>query len=146
MNTSGGAWPGTALLEIPKHGFDINKLVIVKTADPTYNGSLSTGFMDPTTLSTCVDLASKAGWGGGIMGIRFPEANSAWIKTMVEGTELAINTNSSYTITTGSSGIDSTTSSQIANSSYVRDPVSAITVNPTSARAQVSTCSSATLQ
>ena len=79
INTAGAPFTGSALLEIPKNGFDINKLVLGKpgAASDANNGD---GFIDPTTLGTCVDQAAAAGWKAGIMAFQFPHADAAWIK------------------------------------------------------------------
>ncbi|PIL32407.1 hypothetical protein GSI_05653 [Ganoderma sinense ZZ0214-1] len=64
INTSGGAFPDTALLEIPKNGIPLDMLVIGKPAMAT---DASNGFMDPATLGTCVKEAKAKGWNGGVM-------------------------------------------------------------------------------
>ena len=64
INTSGGAFPGTALLEIPKNGIPLDMLVIGK---PATAADASNGFMDPATLGTCVKQAKAKGWNGGVM-------------------------------------------------------------------------------
>ena len=64
INTSGGAFPGTALLEIPKNGIPLDMLVIGK---PATAADASNGFMDPATLGTCVKEAKAKGWNGGVM-------------------------------------------------------------------------------
>ena len=114
VNFSGGFFPGTALLEIPKYGFDVNKLVIGKPADPMYE-SIAEQFMDPTTLNACIVLAAKAGWSGGIMGFQLPQANGTWMKMIVTDTELVGDTNSSHIATTFLSS-SPMTSSQPASS------------------------------
>ena len=79
INTAGSPFTGSALLEIPKNGFELNKLVLGKPGgfDDATDGD---GFIDPTTLGTCVDQAAQAGWKGGIMAFQFPNADAAWIK------------------------------------------------------------------
>ena len=64
INTSGGAFPGTALLEIPKNGIPLDMLVIGK---PATAADASNGFMDPATLGTCVKEAKGKGWNAGVM-------------------------------------------------------------------------------
>ncbi|TBU31258.1 glycoside hydrolase [Dichomitus squalens] len=71
---------GSALLEIPKNGPALNKLVIGKpgTAADVTNG----GFIDPATLATCVQQAVQAGWNAGVMAFQFPHADTTWITTV----------------------------------------------------------------
>ena len=64
INASGGAFPGTALLEIPKSGIPLDMLVIGK---PATAADATNGFMDPATLGTCVKQAKAKGWNGGVM-------------------------------------------------------------------------------
>ena len=101
INTSGGPFPGTALLEIPKNGIPLDMLVIGK---PATAADASNGFMDPATLGTCVKEAKGKGWNGGVMvwqvrslppsrcvlvaecvGLQFPHADAAWIKSAKGG-------------------------------------------------------------
>ena len=77
INTAGSPFTGSALLQIPANGFDINKLVIGK---PGGASDANDGFIDPATLGTCVDQAVAGGWKGGIMAFQFPNADAAWIK------------------------------------------------------------------
>ncbi|KAI1790906.1 chitinase [Ganoderma leucocontextum] len=79
ISKSGGAFPGSSLLEIPKHGIPLSKLVIGK---PATAADASNGFMTPATLATCVKQAKAKGWKGGIMVWQYPHANAAWIKTV----------------------------------------------------------------
>ena len=68
---------GSALLEIPKNGPELNKLVIGKpgTAADVTNG----GFIDPATLATCVQQAVAAGWNAGVMAFQVnPLVLSVW--------------------------------------------------------------------
>ena len=105
INTSGGPFPGTALLEIPKNGIPLDMLVIGK---PATAADASNGFMDPATLGTCVKEAKGKGWNGGVMvwqvrplspssspsgvswvadyvDLQFPHADAAWIKSAKGG-------------------------------------------------------------
>ena len=70
-------FPGTALFELPNNGFDVNKIVIGK---PGSSADAGIGFMDPSTLGSCVDTAAGKGWHGGIMGFQMPDVDSAFIK------------------------------------------------------------------
>ena len=64
LNTSGGAFPGSSLFEIPKNGIPLNKLVIGK---PATAADASNGYMDAATLGSCVKQAKAKGWNGGVM-------------------------------------------------------------------------------
>ena len=64
LTSSGGAFPGSSLFEIPKNGIPLNKLVIGK---PATAADASNGFMDPATLGSCVKQAKAKGWNGGVM-------------------------------------------------------------------------------
>ena len=77
ITKAGAPFTGSALLEIPKHGFKLNKLVIGK---PGGASDATNGFIAPATLGKCVEQAAKAGWKGGIMAFQFPSADAAWIK------------------------------------------------------------------
>ncbi|EPQ57162.1 glycoside hydrolase [Gloeophyllum trabeum ATCC 11539] len=81
LNTSSSTWPDSALFQIAASGVDLNKLVIGKPAQ----GDANNGFMDPALLATCVSQAKAKGWNAGVMVWEFPDAASAWIKT-VRGT------------------------------------------------------------
>ncbi|PIL32409.1 hypothetical protein GSI_05655 [Ganoderma sinense ZZ0214-1] len=82
INTSGGAFPGTALLEIPKNGIPLDMLVIGK---PATAADASNGFMDPATLGTCVKEAKSKGWNGGVMVWQYPHADASWIASAKGG-------------------------------------------------------------
>lgn len=60
LTTSGGFWPGSALLEIAQAGVPLEKLVIGKYAA---EGGGASGFMDPHALGGCVAQARELGWG-----------------------------------------------------------------------------------
>jgi chitinase len=64
ITTSGGAFPGTSLMEIAANGVPMSKLVIGKPANA---GDASTGYVAPATLATCVAQAAAKGWNGGVM-------------------------------------------------------------------------------
>ena len=64
LTSSGGAFPGSSLFEIPKNGIPLNKLVIGK---PATAADASNGFMDPATLGSCVKQAKAKGWNAGVM-------------------------------------------------------------------------------
>lgn len=80
VSSSGGAFPGSSILEISSSGVDKNKLVVGKIAS-TANGNAG-GFIDAANLATCVSQAKAKGWSGGVMGWQYPTANSEWIKTV----------------------------------------------------------------
>ncbi|PIL26071.1 hypothetical protein GSI_11825 [Ganoderma sinense ZZ0214-1] len=77
ISKSGGAFPGSSLLEIPKHGVPLDKLVIGK---PATAADASNGFMSPATLASCVSQAHAKGWKGGLMVWQYPHADASWIK------------------------------------------------------------------
>ena len=85
ITTAGAPFTGSALLEIPNNGFELNKLVIGKPGAVT---DATNGFIDPATLGTCVSQAAAAGWKGGIMSFQFPNADGAWIQA-AKGTAFA---------------------------------------------------------
>ena len=64
LTKSGGAFPGSSLFEIPKHGIPLNKLVIGK---PATAADGTNGYMSPGTLGQCVKKAKAKGWNGGVM-------------------------------------------------------------------------------
>ena len=64
LTSSGGAFPGSSLFEIPKNGIPLDKLVIGK---PATAADASNGFIAPATLGTCVKEAKAKGWNGGVM-------------------------------------------------------------------------------
>ena len=64
ITKAGAPFTGTALLEIPNSGFDLNKLVIGKPGAVT---DANNGFIDPATLGTCIDQAKAKGWNAGLM-------------------------------------------------------------------------------
>ena len=65
LTSSGGAFPGSSLFEIPKNGIPLNKLVIGKPAVAA--DATSGGYIDPSTLATCVSQAKSKGWNAGVM-------------------------------------------------------------------------------
>ncbi|KAI1792629.1 glycoside hydrolase [Ganoderma leucocontextum] len=82
LHSSGGAFPGSSLFEIPKHGIPLNKLVIGK---PATAADASNGYMSPAQLGTCVKQAKAKGWNGGVMVWQYPHADAAWIKSAKGG-------------------------------------------------------------
>ncbi|PIL36415.1 hypothetical protein GSI_00103 [Ganoderma sinense ZZ0214-1] len=82
ISSSGGAFPGTSLFEIPKHGIPLNKLVIGK---PATGSDGSNGIMSSGALGECVKKAKSKGWKGGLMVWQFPHGNSAWMHSAKGG-------------------------------------------------------------
>ncbi|PIL36453.1 hypothetical protein GSI_00142 [Ganoderma sinense ZZ0214-1] len=82
LTKSGGAFPGSSLFEIPKHGIPLSKLVIGK---PATSADASNGYMSPATLGSCVKKAKAKGWNGGVMVWQYPHANAGWIKSAKGG-------------------------------------------------------------
>ena len=64
ISKSGGAFPGSSLLEIPKHGVPLSKLVIGK---PATSADATNGYMSPAKLASCLGTAHAKGWKGGLM-------------------------------------------------------------------------------
>ncbi|KAI8071412.1 glycoside hydrolase superfamily [Gongronella butleri] len=81
LHTSGGAFPGTSLFEIIATGVDSSKLLIGKPA--TAAGATNTGYMDPSSLATCISQAKSSGWDAGIMLWQFTlDSNGAIINQL----------------------------------------------------------------
>ena len=53
------------MFEIQNSGVDINKLVIGKPGSPV--DETRGGYIDPATLSTCIQQAVQGGWKAGVM-------------------------------------------------------------------------------
>ncbi|KAL0576272.1 hypothetical protein V5O48_005716 [Marasmius crinis-equi] len=79
LTTSSSTWPQTALFQIAANGVPLSKLVIGK---PASTGDANNGYMDPSTLATCLQTAKNQGWNGGAMSWQFPRASSSWITTV----------------------------------------------------------------
>jgi len=79
VSNSGGAYPGSSVLELAASGVDSSKIVIGKTASSANGYS---GHMDASTLAGCVAQAKAKGWAGGVMGWQYPDADTNWIKTV----------------------------------------------------------------
>ncbi|KAJ7890477.1 glycoside hydrolase [Mycena olivaceomarginata] len=79
LTTSSTTWPQTAVFQIGASGVPLSKIVIGK---PAGTGDGNSGFMDAATLATCVAQAKTQGWTGGAMVWQWPDAASAWIKTV----------------------------------------------------------------
>ncbi|KAG8214863.1 glycoside hydrolase family 18 protein [Butyriboletus roseoflavus] len=82
LTTSSSTWPETALFQISANGVTLDKLVIGK---PATSSDASNGYIDPSTLATCVSEAAGNGWYAGVMVWQYPDATSSWIAT-VRGT------------------------------------------------------------
>ncbi|EPQ56341.1 glycoside hydrolase [Gloeophyllum trabeum ATCC 11539] len=79
LTTSSSTWPQSALFQIAANGVSLNKLVIGK---PATTGDANNGYIDPSTLATCVQQAKNQGWSGGVMVWQFPDAAASWISTV----------------------------------------------------------------
>ncbi|KAM5540711.1 hypothetical protein V8D89_005742 [Ganoderma adspersum] len=82
LTKSGGAFPGSSLFEIPKHGIPLNKLVIGK---PATAADGTNGYMSPAALGQCVKKAKAKGWHGGVMVWQYPHADANWIRSAKGG-------------------------------------------------------------
>ncbi|KAG6375928.1 hypothetical protein JVT61DRAFT_2797 [Boletus reticuloceps] len=60
LTTSSSTWPESALFQIAANGVSLDKLVIGK---PGTTKEAKTGYIDPTTLASCVAEAASEGWG-----------------------------------------------------------------------------------
>ncbi|KAF8123597.1 glycoside hydrolase family 18 protein [Boletus edulis] len=83
LTASTSAWPESALFQIAANGVTLEKLVIGKPATPP---DASNGYMNPSTLASCVSQAASKGWGAGVMAWQYPDATSAWITTVCGNT------------------------------------------------------------
>jgi len=79
LTASSSTWPETALFQIAANGVSLNKLVIGK---PGTTADANNGYIDPSTLATCVSQAAAKGWNAGVMVWQYPDATSSWIKTV----------------------------------------------------------------
>ncbi|KZT09935.1 glycoside hydrolase family 18 protein [Laetiporus sulphureus 93-53] len=80
LTESSSAWPNTALFQINSvGGVPLDKLVIGK---PSAASDASNGYMDPSTLATCVEQAKGQGWNAGVMVWEYPTADTTWISTV----------------------------------------------------------------
>jgi len=57
-------FPGTSVFEMAASGIELEKIVIGK---PINSGAASNGYMDTSTLNTCVSQAKSKGWNAGVM-------------------------------------------------------------------------------
>lgn len=79
LNTSSSTWPSTALFQIAASGVPLNKLVIGK---PATTADANNGYMDPSTLASCLGAAKAQGWDAGVMVWEYPDAAASWIATV----------------------------------------------------------------
>jgi len=82
LTESSSTWPQSALFQIAANGVDLNKIVIGK---PATASDASNGYMDPSTLATCLQQAQSQGWSAGAMVWQYPHATSSWIATVRAG-------------------------------------------------------------
>jgi chitinase len=57
-------FPGTSVFEMSSNGVELDKIVIGK---PINAGAAANGYMDTSTLSSCVKQAQAQGWNAGVM-------------------------------------------------------------------------------
>ncbi|KAG8215703.1 glycoside hydrolase family 18 protein [Butyriboletus roseoflavus] len=99
LYASSSSWPQTSLFEIAANGVALDKLVIGK---PGIASDATNGYMDPSTLASCVSEAASAGWNAGVMVWQaipftfmppkriktdifvrqYPDVSSSWITTV----------------------------------------------------------------
>ncbi|KAF8518094.1 glycoside hydrolase family 18 protein [Gautieria morchelliformis] len=78
VTNSGGPYTKSSIFEIHSAGVTLNKIVMGKPA----TAGDATGFVNPSTLATCVQQAKNAGWSAGVMVWEYPDAAASWIKTV----------------------------------------------------------------
>ena len=59
LTTSSSTWPESALFQISANGIPLDKLLIGKPAE---SSDATNGYMDATTLASCVAQAHASGW------------------------------------------------------------------------------------
>ncbi|KAH0832271.1 hypothetical protein J3R83DRAFT_13264 [Lanmaoa asiatica] len=106
LTASSSAWPETALFQISANGVSLDKLVIGK---PGTTSDASNGYIDPSTLASCVSEAAAKGWNAGVMVWQYPDATSTWITT-VRGNTWPVSGSPAPTTTTTSATSLTTTS------------------------------------
>ncbi|KAG2119283.1 glycoside hydrolase family 18 protein [Suillus clintonianus] len=79
LYTSSTTWPQSALFQIANNGVSLDKLVIGK---PATSAQANNGYIDPSTLASCVSTAYAAGWNAGVMVWEYPYAAASWIATV----------------------------------------------------------------
>lgn len=57
--TSSSKFPGTAVLELSTAGISADKIVITK---PAIGGDTGSGYIDPSTIASCVQQAAGSDW------------------------------------------------------------------------------------
>ncbi|KAG6833011.1 hypothetical protein H0H87_012597 [Tephrocybe sp. NHM501043] len=76
LTASSGTWPESAVFQIVANGVPRSKIVIGK---PATASEASNGFMDTSTLASCLQTAKAQGWNGGAMVWQYPSATASWI-------------------------------------------------------------------
>ncbi|KAF8552690.1 glycoside hydrolase family 18 protein [Imleria badia] len=79
LTASTSAWPQSALFQIAANGISMDKLLIGK---PATSSDANNGYIDPSTLASCVSQAASKGWNAGVMAWQYPDASSSWITTV----------------------------------------------------------------
>jgi len=79
LTASTSAWPETALFQIAANGVSLDKLLIGK---PATSSDAANGYIDPSTLASCVSQAASKGWNAGVMVWQYPDATTSWITTV----------------------------------------------------------------
>ena len=59
LRSSSSAWPNTSVFQIAANGVDLSKIVIGK---PATAGDAGSGFMDTSTLASCLSQGKNKGW------------------------------------------------------------------------------------
>ncbi|KAI1793540.1 glycoside hydrolase family 18 protein [Ganoderma leucocontextum] len=79
LTTSSATWPKTALFQIIASGVAGHKVVVGK---PATVADATNGYVDASTLATCIGEAKGKGWRGGVMSWQYPHADATWIRTV----------------------------------------------------------------
>ncbi|KAF7983288.1 hypothetical protein HWV62_22945 [Athelia sp. TMB] len=140
LTTSSSAWPNTALFQIIASGIPSDKLLIGK---PGTAADATNGYVDPTSLATCVAQAVSQGWHAGVMVWQFPDAGSAWIET-VRGTAFPVGGGGapSTTISASSTAAPTSTSKSASTSGSATTTSTSATATPTGSCSGVAAWSS----
>ncbi|KAG9312383.1 glycoside hydrolase [Chiua virens] len=127
LTTSSSTWPETALFQIASNGVYLDKLVIGK---PGTTSDANNGYMDTSTLASCVAQAYSSGWNAGVMVWEYPHVGSSWI-TAVRGNTWPLSSSASPVTPPPTPTTTLTTSTTIPTTSTTPAPRPTTTQQPT---------------